>query len=171
MNIGQVAFSINIDPKNSKIGNTLSSTSSFEEVQDKLQQLINAWMVKGFFFTKENIPTFPSYEKAIAKHPLAAALYACCFMKKRWPYAEKTIAKDKEASLIYAHKLLKSRFEEGEKIISEDPEYCLAYSLLVLRRRRLPEFMHNKMLLHGMQDPENNHVKRYLRFKKVNGTT
>jgi hypothetical protein len=171
MQIGQVAFTIDINPKTPKIGKTLSPTSSFKEVQDKLQQIINAWMVKGFFFTKEDIPTFPKYEKAISKHPLAAAFYACCFMKERWPAAEKTIAKDKEASMIYAHRLLRKRFEEGEKTISEDPEYCLAYSLLVLKRGKLPEFMHNKMLVYGIQDPENNHVKRYLRFKKVKGTT
>lgn len=156
--------------KKTCIGPKLKKTSSLEEVQNKLQQLINAWLVCGYFFAEEDLPLFPEYEKAIARHPLAAAFYSSCFMKEPWPKAEKCIAKDKEASMLYATRVLKSRFSMGEKVISEHPEYCLAYSLLVLKRGKLPEFMHNRMLLHAIEDPNNKHVKRYLRFKKVKGS-
>lgn len=169
-NIVKNVFTISVNRKKTSIGPKLKKTSSFEEVQDKLQQLINAWLVCGYFYAEEDLPLFPEYEKAIAKHPLAAAFYSSCFMKKPWPKAEKCIAKDKEASMLYSTRVLKSRFAIGEKVISENPEYCLAYSILVLKRGKLPDFMHNRMLLHAIEDPNNKHVKRYLRFKKVKGS-
>lgn len=160
-------FTISLNPKDRRIGNKLNPEASFEEVREKIQHLINAWMIKGFFLNDEAIPRFAQYEESIAANPLAAAFYACCFLKRPWPEAEKLIAKDKEASMLYATKLLRKRFPAGEAAISEHPEYCLAYSVLLLKRGKLPDLMHNKMLAHGIKDPDNEHVRRYLRFKKV----
>lgn len=159
-------FSISIDAKTERIGFKLKENSSIEQVADKINQLVHAYMM-GWFSDKEDILTFPQYENKIKKNPLAAAFYSCCFMKKPWPEAEKYIAKNKDASFFYATNVLKSRFPAGEKAISEDPECSLAYCIVILKRKKLPEDMHRKMLSHAIKDPDNKHIKRYLRFKKV----
>jgi hypothetical protein len=156
-----------VDLKGEIVGPNIDSNATPEQFADKIQQLINAWVIFGHLFAKEALPLFPHYEDDIKKSPIASAIYSCCFMKKPWLEAEKSIAKDKEASMLYASKVLKARFPAGEEAISEDPEYCLAYCLLVLKRGKLPEFMHNKMLLHAIKDPDNKHIKRYLKYKKV----
>ena len=158
---------MSIDPKNPRIGPELKADATPEQISDKIQQMINAWSIFGYFFNSENLPTFPQYESDIKKTPIAAAIYACCFLKKPWPEAESSIAKCKESSMLYASKLLKGRFPAGEKVISESPEHLLAYSLIVLKRGKLPDFLHRKMIAHAIKDPDNKHIKRYLRFKKV----
>jgi hypothetical protein len=161
-------FTVTIDPVTcSFIGPSLKPDSTEEEFADKIQQLINSYFVWGHATNKEDIPRFPKFEEKLLKSSIGCAFYAYCFLKKRWPEAEKTIAKDKEASLFYAIKVLKSRFPAGEKEISKSPEHCLVYSTLALKRGKLPDDMHRQILLTAIKDPDNKHIKRYLRFKKV----
>jgi len=161
-----VVFNV-VDEKNHVVGPPISPFATPEQFKDKIQQMINAWLLFGLLSTKEELSRFPEYEEAVKQSPIASAVYACCFLKKTWPEAEKKIATCKESSLLYAAKLIKGRFAEGEKVISESPEYLLAYSLTVLKRSKLPDFMHRKMIAHAIKDPNNKYIKRYLRFKKV----
>jgi hypothetical protein len=165
MKMSQKVFTIDLIGES--VGPKIGADATPEQLSDKIQQQINAYLLFGHLFAKEDLPLFPQYENDIKRVPIAAAIYSYCFMKKPWPEAEKVIAKEKEASMLYAGRVLRSRFPAGEEAISSDPEYCLAYSLFVLKRGKLPDFMHNKMLLHAIKDPDNKHVKRYLKFKKV----
>jgi hypothetical protein len=161
-------FTIRIDrAKDGIVGPELRPDSSKEEFLDKIQQMINAYSVWGHVSNKERLPTFPQFEDEIKTNPIASAFYAHCFLKRPWPEAEEKIAEEKEASLFYAIKVLKRRFIAGEKEIAKSPEHCLVYSILVLKRGKLPDEMHRHMLLAAIKDPNDQNIKRYLRFKKV----
>lgn len=162
--IGDCIFSI--DDKGI-IGPKLNKNSSKELVFDKIRQLWMAHMLKGWMECDENLPVFPKLEKEILKTPWSSVVYSYCFLKKPWKEAEKIIAKEKETSLFYAAHVLKSRFELGEEQISENPEYSWAYCVLVMKRKRLPNKMHQKMMLMAMKDPDNKSIKKYLSYKGV----
>jgi len=84
---------------------------------------------------------------------------------KRIPEIEKTIITNAFYSLNYAQKIIKGRWIEAENIIMTDPYHCFLYAKDVIKGK-LPEKMHNMMILHGIENPNNPFVKGYFEFIK-----
>ena len=73
----------------------------------------------------------------------------------------------KEAYIIAYFKEVEGlkRAPELEDIIMNNTTHCFCYARDVIRGK-LPDKMHNKMLLYAMEDPSNYDVKSY--FKLIN---
>jgi hypothetical protein len=104
-------------------------------------------------------------EPFIIKGPYCAYLYARDVIKDRWIEAEPIIINDSSWAYYYARNLIKGRWIEAENIISTNSEYAYRYALQVINGK-LPENMHNAMIAHGIADPNNKYIKRYLKSKK-----
>jgi len=79
---------------------------------------------------------------------------------KRIPKLEPIISKDTHYSYYYALHVIKGKFELGEPAISKDAGYSYYYARYVIKGR-LPDFMHNALLLSNNEYP-----KYYVEFIK-----
>lgn len=109
---------------------------------------------------------FQIAENLISKDPEYALNYVEFILKKRWPKAEEAISKHASFSYKYA-KFLKNRFRKGEESISNDAAYSYYYAQNIIKGK-LPAKMHDKMLGHALDDPENEFVKKYFEFISKN---
>lgn len=103
------------------------------------------------------------------------------------PKLEGVISQNGEASYFYALKVLRGRFEKGEASISENPVWAVKYARFVIRKRfrlaeekiarnpgcsyeyfrhvmkgkKLPDEMHQSMVLMSFEFPEDHSIKKY----------
>jgi len=63
----------------------------------------------------------------------------------------------------YAIDVIKGRWIEAEDFIMTDPMSSFRYAVDVIGDK-LPDKMHNMMILHGIKDPNDFHVLRYFSF-------
>ena len=52
-----------------------------------------------------------------------------------------------------------------EDHIMQNPMFTLEYARIIIKGK-LPDKMHNMMLLYGIKDPNDSHVKEYFEFIK-----
>ena len=97
-------------------------------------------------------------EKIILADPRCAYKYSLHVIKDRWKEAEKTIATNPAYAYYYAQYVIKGRWLEAENIISTNSQLAYRYALDIIRGK-LPENMHNMMLLHADE-----YAKKYLDF-------
>jgi len=154
------------DIKNLRVGPKLNALSPKIEVAEKMRQIHAIFYMRQLYPNIENIPTFPDYEKEIKRYPFPSFIYSYYFLKKPWPEAERIISQDKTASILYSIHVLKRRFELGEDAMKNDPEICLAYCIKIFKRKRLPNKMHQAMLLNSLKE-SNRSIERYLNYKNV----
>jgi hypothetical protein len=109
---------------------------------------------------------WPEAEKFIIKNPDFALRYAIQVIKGRWPEAEKFIIKNPDFALLYANNFFGGKWEEYEKSIINDTERCYLYAKDAIKGR-LPEHMHQAMVMHSFSQPDK-WVKKYLGAKKYN---
>jgi len=83
---------------------------------------------------------------------------------KRLPELEHIILADSCDAYLYASEVIKGRWIEAEDIIMTHPGRCFNYAKYVIKGK-LPEKMHNMMLLYAIKDP-NDYVKSYFEFIK-----
>ena len=102
-------------------------------------------------------------EKIIITSPEWAYNYADHVIKDRWIEAEKIIINDPYCAYLYARDVIQGRWIEAESVIATDSGSAFYYALDIIKGK-LPENMHNAMLLHYMNDDF--HVKYYLKFIK-----
>jgi hypothetical protein len=111
-------------------------------------------------------------QKSISKSAESSYEYAKV-AGERFPAGEKTISENPTFSLRYAIEIVKGRFELGEESISTDSRLMRQYWEHVINKdksihnkdhqfEKLPEVMHNKMLVLAMEDDKN--AKFYMRF-------
>ena len=93
------------------------------------------------------------------------AYYKCLEDNKRDKQAEKIIIKNPQYAYRYARFIIKGRWIEAENIISTVPQYAYWYAFRIIKGK-LPENMHNMMLLHGLK--EDYHAKYYFKLIKYN---
>ena len=84
---------------------------------------------------------------------------------KRLPELEYIIMTDPQIACFYAEDIIKGRWIEAEDIIMNDPHETYCYAIQVIKGK-LPEKIHNMMLLHAIKDPDNCYVKEYFEFIK-----
>ena len=78
---------------------------------------------------------------------------------KRLPELEDIILTSPWFSCLYAERVIKDRWEEAEDIIMIHPAYVCFYAFVI--KGKLPEKMHNMMLLNCIKYPDNQYVKEY----------
>jgi len=82
---------------------------------------------------------------------------------KRLPELEHIILTSLFYSYFYAMDVIKDRWIEAEDIIMLDPVGSYLYAVNLIKGK-LPDKMHNMMILHGIEDPSNSHVISYFKF-------
>ncbi len=87
--------------------------------------------------------------------------------KKRDKDLESIIIKSPKFSWLYAMQQIKGRWIEAEDVISTDPFFTYYYAQDLINGK-LPENMHNAMLLHFMSDNEfaKEYAEMYFEFIK-----
>ena len=83
-----------------------------------------------------------------------SACYKCIMLGKRDKELEPIILTDPLYSFMYARDVIKGRWEEAEKIIILEPYYAFRYAQDVIKGK-LPEHMHNQMLLMAISENKN----------------
>ena len=91
------------------------------------------------------------------------AFHKCRKNNKRNEQLEKIIIKSPAYAFYYSLHVIKGRWIEGENIISTSSEYAYYYAQNVIEGK-LPENMHNIMILHGLNNDE--YAKYYFNFIK-----
>ena len=79
---------------------------------------------------------------------------------KRLPVLEHIVLNNSWYSYFYARDVIKGRWIEAEDIIMTDSEDSFDYARDVIKGK-LPEKMHNMMLLHAIKDPNDILVQDY----------
>jgi len=104
----------------------------------------------------------PKLEPIISKDAGYSYYYAINIIKGRWELGEPTISKDVYYSYIYAKDVVKGRWELGEPIIRKNANtyYSYCYARYVIKGK-LPDFMHNQMILSNDE-----YAKEYIEFIK-----
>jgi len=82
---------------------------------------------------------------------------------ERLPELEGIILTSPFYSYAYATDVIKDRWIEAEDIIMIDPLVVCLYAMRLIKGK-VSEKMHNMMILHGIEDPENGHVISYFKF-------
>jgi hypothetical protein len=90
--------------------------------------------------------------------------YSICLKNnKRDKNLEQYIIKDPGWSYYYARDIIKGRWKEAEQYIINDSRYAYYYSRNIIEGK-LPEHMHNAMVLHGLNNDD--YAKLYFNFIK-----
>ena len=84
---------------------------------------------------------------------------------KRSPELEQIILNDFSYSMAYAKNIIKGRWIEAEDVIMNS-SYCASCYARHVIGGKLPEKMHNMMILHAIRDSNDSHVKEYFEFIK-----
>ena len=82
---------------------------------------------------------------------------------KRLPELESIILTSSWFSYQYAADIIKGRWIEAEDIIMISVNYSGCYALFVIDGK-LPEKMHNMMILYAIKDPNHLYVKSYFEY-------
>ena len=87
-----------------------------------------------------------------------------CYKTRRRNLELELVAKDNPRDAYrYARYIIQGRWIEAENIIAADVFYCYYYAIDVIKGK-LPEDMHNQMIAHGINNPNNHYVKCYMEF-------
>jgi len=103
----------------------------------------------------------PELEPVISKDAFYSYYYAKHVIKGRWELGELAISKDSGYSFSYAKYVIKGRWELGEPSISKDAGYYSFYYATDVIKGKLPDFMHNQMILEN-----NEYAKQYIGYIK-----
>ena len=89
--------------------------------------------------------------------------YECCKTGNRSPELEEIILKSQNSSAFYyyARDVIKGRWKEAEDTITGIYMFCYAMNVI---KGKLPDKMHNMMLLDAIENPNSLHVKSYFEF-------
>jgi hypothetical protein len=107
-------------------------------------------------------------ERYITKDPEWAYRYALNVIKGRWTRAERYIIKDPCYAYSYAKDIIKGRWLEAEQYIIKDSQWTYWYASNIIKGK-LPENMHNMMLLHALRTDNRAklyYAKNYFKFIK-----
>ena len=91
------------------------------------------------------------------------AYYKAYEAGKRLPELEPSIVICPVNSYYYALDIIKGRWIEAEDFIMTHPCYSYLYSVYVIEDK-LPEKMHNMMILHAIKNPDDIDVKAYFKY-------
>ena len=97
-----------------------------------------------------------------AIHKARMALAWCS--GKRLPELEHIVLTSPRCAYIYALEIISGRWIEAEDIIMTDALWSYHYAIYVIKGK-LPENMHNMMLLHAIKN-SNNYAIKYFEFIK-----
>jgi len=85
--------------------------------------------------------------------------------EKRLPELEHIIMTESFSSFRYAQNVIKGRWVEAEDFIMTKSNSLLLYAQYVIKGK-LPDKMHNMMILHAIKDPDDYCAKEYFRLIK-----
>jgi endogenous inhibitor of DNA gyrase (YacG/DUF329 family) len=146
-----------------KAYNILRDTSNVKDKND-LETIISQDAEHSYLYARDIIKgKWIKGEKVISQDALYSCLYARYIIKGKWIKGEKAICQSTHYSCYYAMDVIKDRWIKGEKAISQNPRYSYYYAKYVIKGE-LPEFMHKKMIIHGIVNSEDAYVKDYFEF-------
>ena len=93
----------------------------------------------------------PELEDIILTSPLFSCCYARDIIKGRWTELEDIIMTSSWSSYLYALNVVEGRWIEAEDIIMTDSYTAYYYALNVIKGK-LPDKMHNMMILYAIKD-------------------
>ena len=102
-------------------------------------------------------------QDGICKGPAYEAYCKAADAGKRLPELEGIILTSPFYAYAYAMDVIKDRWIEAEDIIMLDPLVVCLYAIRLIKGK-VSEKMHNMMILHGIENPENGHVISYFEF-------
>lgn len=103
-------------------------------------------------------------EKAISGDAHYSMKYAE-LLGHRFVLGEESISKSGADALKYARSIVRGRWEAGEEAIGESPELMYLYAKDVFKGR-LPDALHNKMVMLSYSDQADEFVTKYCKAKK-----
>lgn len=109
----------------------------------------------------------PDQERLVCEYSAEAGCrYAINVLGKRLPkkYEEKVL-QDKEWFIVYTLYVLKKRLPREYEDKLDDPKFAFMYSKFALQGK-LPDHLHNFMLMKSFECPDNSFVKGYFDFIK-----
>jgi len=115
---------------------------------------------EAYYKARKSGKRIPEFEPIISKDAAYSYYYAKDIIKGRWEKGEPAISQDAFRSYYYAKDIIKGRWELGEAAISKNAYYSYIYAIEVIKGR-LPDFMHNQMILEN-----NEYTKEYIEFIK-----
>lgn len=123
--------------------------------------MIKDWVViQTYIYARDKNKPIPKIEPVIALNGEASYFYALRILHGRFLAGEKQIAKNPTWAVKYARFILRGRFKIAEKYIAKNPELCYDYFKHVIKKK-LPEKMHNAMILFSYMNPRNEHINKY----------
>ena len=84
---------------------------------------------------------------------------------KRLPELEHIILNNAWHSYLYALNVVKGRWIEAEDFIMNNSYAAYHYALHIMKGK-LPEKMHNMMILHAIEDSDTWYIKAYFKYIK-----
>jgi hypothetical protein len=99
--------------------------------------------------------------------PIWIAMYACFARRKRWPAGEKALLSHPvtdgvlDAIIMYMFGVVGGRWRKAEPLLADSPRHLLEYADKVLKGR-LPDRLHNTMVLRSFETPDDAHIREYI---------
>lgn len=126
-----------------------------------MSESVRNWlMIQTYCHVREKSVPNKKFEKILAQNSEMAYFYSLRILHGRFLRGEKIIAQDPHWAVKYARFILKNRFTIAEKIIATNLMCCYEYYKYVVKGR-LPDYMHEKMLIFSFLHPEQELVKKY----------
>lgn len=128
------------------------------------------WLItRTYVYVRERGRAAPMLENIISQNGEASYFYALRVLRGPFRRGEASISENPLWSVKYARFIIRKRFFEAENSISKDPKCAYEYFKHVMKGERLPEKMHNALLLMSFEKPENLFIKKY--FAEVDKTS
>jgi len=115
---------------------------------------------EAYYKAKKLGKRMPYLEPLISKDSYWSYCYAKNVIKGRFSLAELHISKNAYSSYLYAYYVIKGKWILAEPAIGKDTYSSYYYARNIIKGR-LPDFMHNALLLSNDE-----YVKKYIEFIK-----
>jgi hypothetical protein len=140
---------------------------SWLEAEDFIKTLSDIHVFNYLFDCKKQ--RWGEVEHLVLNSPERIVQYCESNLKDRWIEGEKQLLAKApfEYKIEYAKKILNGRWKEFEDYVfqTNNPEIYFEYAKDICGGK-LPEILHNKMLMLGMTMPKNCFIKKYTKAKK-----
>lgn len=134
---------------------------------DEVSRDTRSWAIEiaKEYALQASTPATPGLEGYLLTHcsPTELGLYAMKTRSGNWPQAEaKMLALGNQRLIIkYAEAAGMQRWMAAEPLLAGSPEHLLQYAEQVLKRR-LPDHLHNEMVMGSFVDPNEPYIREYI---------
>lgn len=138
-------------------------------LNSKPENSYNIWILNSYLDALV-CTRWPEAEPFIMQHPNFALSYTKKYLHGRWEDAEPFIKQSPVCAYTYALDIIKDRWVEAEEFIAQSANLSYEYAKHIIKGK-LPEEMHNRIIILAMQYPKDPYLKKYLKYKKYKKET